>query len=76
MTPEKDPRRFERTSTAVGGSASGIRGSLEDEQAQLVREYRVYDGTSLDYALKVEGAPRLFLEAKAVGKARSAGARK
>ncbi len=36
---------------------------------QVEREYRVFDGTSLDYALKVEGTPRLFLEAKAVGKA-------
>lgn len=32
------------------------------------REYAVYDGTILDYALLVEGKPRLFLEAKALGK--------
>ena len=36
---------------------------------QVEREYRVFDGTSLDYALKVEGEPRLFVEAKAVAKA-------
>ena len=35
---------------------------------QVEREYRVYDGTSLDYALKINGDLRLFLEAKAVGK--------
>jgi hypothetical protein len=34
---------------------------------QVEREYRVFDGTLLDYALKIEGKPRLFLEAKAVG---------
>ncbi len=38
------------------------------ELDQVEREYRVYDGTALDYALKVNGEPRLFLEAKAVGK--------
>ena len=32
------------------------------------REFRVYDGTSLDYALKVDGEPRLFLEAKSLTK--------
>ena len=36
--------------------------------AQVEREYRVFDGTSLDYALKIDGEPRLFVEAKAVGK--------
>ncbi len=35
---------------------------------QVEREYRVFDGTSLDYALKINGDLRLFLEAKAVGK--------
>jgi predicted transport protein len=35
---------------------------------QVEREYRVFDGTTLDYALKVDGTPRLFVEAKAVGK--------
>lgn len=35
---------------------------------QVEREYRVFDGTSLDYALKIAGEPRLFVEAKAVGK--------
>ncbi len=33
----------------------------------MEREYRVFDGTLLDYALKIEGKPRLFVEAKAVG---------
>lgn len=28
------------------------------------REYRVYDGTKLDYALKTDNKPRLFVEAK------------
>lgn len=32
------------------------------------REYRVYDNTCLDYALKIQGQPRLFLEAKGIGK--------
>lgn len=35
--------------------------------SQVDREYCVYDGTFLDYALKIDGAPRLFLEAKALG---------
>ena len=35
---------------------------------QVEREYRVFDGTSLDYALKINSDLRLFLEAKAVGK--------
>jgi predicted transport protein len=34
---------------------------------QVEREYRVFDGTRLDYALKIDGKPRLFLEAKALG---------
>jgi predicted transport protein len=32
------------------------------------REYRVYDNTCLDYALKIDGLPRLFVEAKGIGK--------
>jgi predicted transport protein len=36
--------------------------------AQVDREYCVYDNTFLDYALKVDGKPHLFVEAKAVGK--------
>jgi predicted transport protein len=32
------------------------------------REYRVYDKTCLDYALKIDGKARLFVEAKGVGK--------
>jgi predicted transport protein len=34
--------------------------------SQVDREYRVYDGTTLDYALKADGEPRLFVEAKGV----------
>jgi predicted transport protein len=34
----------------------------------LQREHRVYDGSFLDYALKIDTHPRLFVEAKAVGK--------
>ncbi|HWQ28126.1 MAG TPA: hypothetical protein VNN12_03790, partial [Dehalococcoidia bacterium] len=34
----------------------------------VTREYRVYDNTLIDYALKVGGKPRLFVEAKPVGK--------
>lgn len=30
------------------------------------REVRVYDGTFLDYALKLEGSPRIYVEAKAL----------
>ncbi|MEJ7787292.1 MAG: DUF5655 domain-containing protein [Solirubrobacteraceae bacterium] len=35
---------------------------------QVEREYRVYDKTALDYALRIDGELRLFVEAKAVGK--------
>ena len=35
---------------------------------QVEREYKVLDGTAVDYALKIEGDARLFVEAKAVGK--------
>lgn len=35
---------------------------------QVEREYRVYDKTSLDYALRIDGDLKLFVEAKAVGK--------
>lgn len=31
------------------------------------REVRVYEGTFLDYALKIGGSPRVYVEAKAVG---------
>jgi predicted transport protein len=31
------------------------------------REVRVYEGTFLDYALKIDGRPRIYVEAKAVG---------
>src|SRR4051794_27451663 len=33
---------------------------------QVSREYRVFDGTFLDYALLIEGQPRMFVEAKAL----------
>ena len=35
---------------------------------QVEREWRVYDNTSLDYALKVDGEAVLFLEAKGINK--------
>lgn len=35
---------------------------------EVVREYKVYDNTFLDYALKIDGELRLFVEAKAVAK--------
>jgi predicted type IV restriction endonuclease len=35
---------------------------------QVEREYRVYDKTALDYALKIDDELRLFIEAKAVAK--------
>lgn len=34
----------------------------------VTREYRVYDNTAIDYALNVDGKPRLFVEAKPLGK--------
>lgn len=33
----------------------------------VVREVRVYDGTFLDYALKLSGTPRIYVEAKGLG---------
>jgi predicted transport protein len=35
---------------------------------EVDREFKVYDGTFLDYALRIDGKPKLFLEAKSVGK--------
>src|SRR4051812_21698322 len=35
---------------------------------EVDREYKVFDGTFLDYALRVDGKPKLFVEAKALGK--------
>jgi predicted transport protein len=35
---------------------------------EVEREFRVYDGTLLDYALRLDGKPRLFVEAKAMTK--------
>jgi predicted type IV restriction endonuclease len=35
---------------------------------EVEREFRVYDGTFLDYALRLGGKPRLFVEAKAMNK--------
>jgi predicted transport protein len=40
---------------------------------EVHREYKVYDGTFLDYAFSIENKPRLFLEAKALGKSLSDG---
>lgn len=39
--------------------------NLEDID-QVDREYAVFDGTKLDYALKIDGQPHLFLEAKGI----------
>ena len=36
--------------------------------AEVDREFKVYDGTFLDYALRIDGKPRLFVEAKALNK--------
>jgi predicted transport protein len=36
--------------------------------SQVEREHRVYDNTALDYALKIDGKSRLFIEAKGVAK--------
>lgn len=36
--------------------------------SQVEREHRVYDNTSLDYALKIDGQPRLFVEAKGISR--------
>jgi predicted transport protein len=35
---------------------------------EVDREFKVYDGTFLDYALRVDGKAKLFIEAKALGK--------
>jgi len=35
--------------------------------ASVDRQYRVFDGTFLDYALKIEDRPHLFVEAKRLG---------
>jgi hypothetical protein len=39
-----------------------------DDPSQVRREFNVYDGTCLDYALLIEGKPALFVEAKALGR--------
>jgi predicted transport protein len=36
---------------------------------EVEREFRVYDGSFLDYALRIAGVPKLFVEAKALNKA-------
>jgi len=36
--------------------------------SEVDREFKVYDGTFLDYALRVDGKAKLFIEAKALGK--------
>jgi len=35
---------------------------------EVDREYKVFDGTFLDYALRIDGKPKLFVEAKALGR--------
>jgi membrane protein len=57
MTPEKEPRRFERTSTGVGGSASGNRGSLEDEQARARSGSPASQGGSLKESKAADDSP-------------------
>jgi len=42
-----------------------------DDFDEVDREFRVFDGTYLDYALRVDGKPKLFVEAKALGKSLS-----
>jgi len=42
-----------------------------DDFDEVDREFKVYDGTFLDYALRVDGKPKLFVEAKALGKSLS-----
>ena len=41
--------------------------NIQDWQ-EVDREFKVYDGTFLDYALRIDGKPKVFVEAKAVGK--------
>lgn len=36
--------------------------------SEVDREFKVFDGTFLDYALRIDGKPKLFIEAKALGK--------
>ncbi len=38
------------------------------DPGRVTREFKVYDGTWLDYALLIDGQPRLFIEAKALSK--------
>lgn len=67
-----------RASKAVGSEANtrsllidpvldGLGWNLRDIR-EVEREFRVYDGTLLDYALRLDGTPRLFIEAKAANK--------
>jgi len=46
---------------------SALRWNLYDFN-EVDREFKVYDGTFLDYALRIDGKPKLFLEAKALGR--------
>jgi len=39
-----------------------------DDFSEVDREFKVFDGTFLDYALRVDGSPKLFVEAKVLGK--------
>jgi predicted transport protein len=39
-----------------------------DDFTEVDREFKVYDGTYLDYALRIGGKAKLFIEAKALGK--------
>jgi len=57
MTPVRRSRGFERTSSAVGASASGNRGSLEDEQAGVRAGSRAGQGGSLIDENKAADSP-------------------
>jgi predicted type IV restriction endonuclease len=65
--------------SGAGGNEANTRAHLVDpilaslgwnlqDFEEVDREFRVYDGTFLDYALRIEGRPRLFVEAKALNK--------
>ena len=57
MTPVRKSRGLERTSSAVGDSASGNRGSLEDEQARPRAGSRAGQGGSLKNESKAADSP-------------------
>ena len=46
----------------------GALGWNVNDWKEVDREFKVFDGTFLDYALRIDGKPKVFIEAKAVGK--------